>query len=145
MRCGPPSKPQSSHHTQSHHPFFYSRCCRGDCHPSLCCSVPTGQYLTLQLSLNGAPDPILRSYTISDAPGGSVYRLTVKRLRGGQVSSYIYDHIKVGSTIEAAVSPNWSRVLLLMINTHHCYSSSSSSSSSSRGVNILLQYVVVNC
>ena len=57
-----------------------------------------GQHLTLRLGLPGAPTPDVRSYTISNAPARSAYRISVKR--DGVVSRHLHDHVGIGDTIE---------------------------------------------
>lgn len=70
-----------------------------------------GQFLPLELHPSGAEAPILRTYTISTAPNGSHYRLSIKRegpakpgLLPGLASNYFHDHVKVG-TVLRAMSP----------------------------------------
>lgn len=41
----------------------------------------------------------MRSYTLSDAPGGAHYRITVKR--EGRVSAWLHDHAQAGMTLDA--------------------------------------------
>ena len=55
-----------------------------------------GQYLTLRLDL--PEGPLRRSYTLS-APGPGVMEITVKRLEGGRASTWLHDHVKVGSVL----------------------------------------------
>ncbi|MCM3396197.1 hypothetical protein M3651_28185, partial [Cytobacillus oceanisediminis] len=43
--------------------------------------------------------PAIRSYTLSDAPGGAHYRITVKR--EGRVSAWLHDHAQAGMTLDA--------------------------------------------
>ncbi|ABI62572.1 NO-inducible flavohemoprotein [Granulibacter bethesdensis] len=60
-----------------------------------------GQYLTVTLSPAGAP-PLKRNYTISCAPNGKYYRLSVKReASGGGASAFLHDQMKVGDTLLA--------------------------------------------
>ncbi len=61
-----------------------------------------GQFLPIRLQIPGQEGPVLRTYTLSDAPGGEHYRLSIKR-EGGEalVSTYAHDHLKLGDTIEA--------------------------------------------
>ncbi|CAB3748310.1 pyridoxamine 5'-phosphate oxidase [Burkholderia sp. MSh2] len=58
-----------------------------------------GQHLTLRVALPGGGAPSIRSYTLSDAPGGAHYRITVKR--EGRVSAWLHDHARAGMTIDA--------------------------------------------
>jgi ferredoxin-NADP reductase/predicted pyridoxine 5'-phosphate oxidase superfamily flavin-nucleotide-binding protein/ferredoxin len=57
-----------------------------------------GQYLPIRLPLAGASAPALRTYTISDAPNGKHYRLSIKREGAG--SSWLHA-APVGTIIEA--------------------------------------------
>ncbi|KAB0640532.1 pyridoxamine 5'-phosphate oxidase family protein [Burkholderia latens] len=58
-----------------------------------------GQHLTLRAALPDGDAPVIRSYTLSDAPGALQYRITVKR--EGRVSSWLHDHARAGMTLDA--------------------------------------------
>lgn len=58
-----------------------------------------GQHLTLRVALPGSEAPSIRSYTLSDAPGGTHFRITVKR--EGRVSAWLHDHAQAGMTLDA--------------------------------------------
>ncbi|MEK8004537.1 2Fe-2S iron-sulfur cluster-binding protein, partial [Burkholderia contaminans] len=58
-----------------------------------------GQHLTLRIPLPGSDAPAIRSYTLSDAPGGAHYRITVKR--EGRVSAWLHEHAHAGMTLDA--------------------------------------------
>ncbi|WP_269503669.1 pyridoxamine 5'-phosphate oxidase family protein [Burkholderia sp. IMCC1007] len=58
-----------------------------------------GQHLTLRVAVPGDDAPTIRSYTLSDAPGGADYRITVKR--EGRVSTWLHDHARAGMTLDA--------------------------------------------
>lgn len=64
-----------------------------------------GQFLTLRTKPDaGSPAtsaPLVRTYTVSSAPGDPYYRLSIKREPGGAVSNYFHDHLKPGDEIEA--------------------------------------------
>jgi ferredoxin-NADP reductase len=61
-----------------------------------------GQFLPLRLTLPGHAEPVVRTYTLSDAPGGDTYRLSIKREGGGAlVSNAFHDHMGVGARVEA--------------------------------------------
>jgi ferredoxin-NADP reductase len=60
-----------------------------------------GQYLILRI--NGAAPPApLRSYSLSGEPAAGTYRISVKREARGQVSRWLHENARVGSTIEVA-------------------------------------------
>ena len=67
-----------------------------------------GQFLPLELEVPGVEERVLRTYTISDAPNGSYYRLSIKRepaakpgLPPGIASNYFHDHVTPGTTLRA--------------------------------------------
>jgi ferredoxin-NADP reductase/MOSC domain-containing protein YiiM len=68
-----------------------------------------GQFLTLRLPV--APGaPLLRSYSLSGAPGGGSYRISVKREPHGQGSEYVHSRVRAGDRLEAA-APRGSFIL----------------------------------
>ncbi|PPJ48987.1 FAD-binding oxidoreductase [Rhizobium sp. KAs_5_22] len=58
-----------------------------------------GQHLPIRVTFPGSDKPVIRTYTLSAAPSDGVYRISVKR--GGSVSQYLHDTLRVGDTIEA--------------------------------------------
>jgi len=59
-----------------------------------------GQFITLQLEIDG--DPISRCYTISSPPTRPhLIAITVKRVIGGPVSSWLHDNVAPGTRITA--------------------------------------------
>lgn len=67
-----------------------------------------GQFLPIEIQPPGTEAPIQRTYTISNAPNGSYYRLSIKRepppqpdLPPGMSSNYFHDHVTPGTTIRA--------------------------------------------
>jgi ferredoxin-NADP reductase/predicted pyridoxine 5'-phosphate oxidase superfamily flavin-nucleotide-binding protein len=67
-----------------------------------------GQFLPIEIQPEGEEEPIRRTYTISNAPNGSHYRLSIKRepspaddIPAGLASNAFHDHIRVGATIRA--------------------------------------------
>ena len=46
-----------------------------------------GQFLTFQLRIPGLPQPVVRCYSLSDAPDDDCYRISVKRVPGEQAPS----------------------------------------------------------
>jgi len=57
-----------------------------------------GQYLTLKAEFNGEEER--RSYSMCSSPLDDDIAVTVKRLEGGKVSSYLHDEVREGSEIE---------------------------------------------
>lgn len=62
-----------------------------------------GQYLSLKLKHPNLEYEEIRQYSLSDAPNGTHYRISVKRELGGQVSNLLHDTMQVGDKI--AVMP----------------------------------------
>jgi len=72
-------------------------------------SYEPGQFLGFALDVPGHDIPVIRTYTISDAPGRlQGYRLSIKRepsppgkpdLPPGVSSNYFHDHVEVGSVL----------------------------------------------
>ncbi|GJL73361.1 MAG: hypothetical protein NMNS01_25600 [Nitrosomonas sp.] len=67
-----------------------------------------GQFLPIEIQPPGIHNRIQRTYTISNAPNGSYYRLSIKRepsakpgLPPGVSSNYFHDHVRTGTTIRA--------------------------------------------
>jgi hypothetical protein len=70
-----------------------------------------GQFLTFRLDLStaaGGTEPVIRCYSLSDAPGADGYRVSIKRvlapagsaLPPGRSSNYFHDRVAVGSQLE---------------------------------------------
>ncbi len=68
-----------------------------------------GQFLTVRLRLPDGAKPAIRSYSLSDAPRPTHYRLTIKRIgpqpgepqaASGLVSSYFHDRLAVGDRLD---------------------------------------------
>ncbi|CAN5512300.1 NO-inducible flavohemoprotein [soil metagenome] len=57
-----------------------------------------GQYIGLRLVVNG--QEIRRNYSLSAAPNGSNYRISVKREPGGVASNYLHDQVQEGDVLE---------------------------------------------
>ena len=66
---------------------------------SLPAALP-GQFLTLRVRVDSDAVPLLRNYSISSAPGGSAYRVSIKREANGRVSSFVHRFVKAGDTLE---------------------------------------------
>lgn len=58
-----------------------------------------GQYITVRLH-TGGEYLANRQYTISCAPNGQTFRISVKREPNGRVSNYLHDHVQVGDELE---------------------------------------------
>jgi uncharacterized protein len=80
-----------------------------------------GQFLTIRLTIEGQPRPVIRTYSLSDYPQEgtpSIYRVSIKRepapkgldLPAGVASNFMHDHVGEGSIIEVR-SPTGSFVL----------------------------------
>ena len=61
-----------------------------------------GQFLTLRLHPDPAGPPLLRSYSLSGAPGARDYRISVKREAHGAASQFIHTRVRAGDQLEAA-------------------------------------------
>jgi nitric oxide dioxygenase len=59
-----------------------------------------GQYLALDLELDAAGSTTRRNYSISGAPDGRGYRISVKREPRGCASGHLHDRITVGSVLK---------------------------------------------
>ncbi|OWV83286.1 NO-inducible flavohemoprotein [Rhizobium sp. R693] len=60
-----------------------------------------GQYLTFRFDIPGL-QPQHRNYSISSAPDGETYRISVKRETHGLVSRFLHDQIEEGTVLEVA-------------------------------------------
>ncbi|CAM3596447.1 NO-inducible flavohemoprotein [Polaromonas hydrogenivorans] len=63
-------------------------------------SFEPGQYIGLRLVVNG--QEIRRNYSLSAAPNGNDYRISVKREPGGVASNYLHDQVHEGDVLELA-------------------------------------------
>ncbi|MCC7516314.1 MAG: NO-inducible flavohemoprotein [Pseudomonadales bacterium] len=57
-----------------------------------------GQYIGVRLVLDG--EEVRRNYSLSAAPNGRSYRISIKREPGGRVSNYFHDSVQEGSILE---------------------------------------------
>ena len=62
-----------------------------------------GQYLTLRSQIGG--ENVQRSYSLCSSPDDKAWHVGIKKIRGGQFSTYANDVLKVGDTVEA-MAPN---------------------------------------
>lgn len=60
-----------------------------------------GQFLTLRVTPDRNKGAVVRTYTVSSAPGDEFYRISVKREPEGLVSRHLHDQLKPGDVIEA--------------------------------------------
>ena len=76
---------------------------------SVCLSAPDdaplppakpGQYLTVRLPLQNAT--VVRTYSLSSAPGSDIYRLSIKRESKGIGSTYLTSQVEAGQLIDVA-------------------------------------------
>jgi 3-ketosteroid 9alpha-monooxygenase subunit B len=57
-----------------------------------------GQFLTIRVECDG--EPLQRCYSLSSAPSvDRHHKVTVKRVRGGRVSNWLNDHLRVGDEL----------------------------------------------
>lgn len=60
-----------------------------------------GQHLPVELPVPGQRDRVRRTYSLSGAPDGETYRITVKREAQGLASRFLHDQLVVGDEILA--------------------------------------------
>jgi ferredoxin-NADP reductase/MOSC domain-containing protein YiiM len=78
-----------------------------------CASLPAaapGQFLTVRLHPGDDRPPLVRSYSLSGAPGASAYRISVKREPHGVASQFLHQHVRVGDVLDVA-APRGSFIL----------------------------------
>jgi len=61
-----------------------------------------GQFLTLRLQTDPGAQPLLRSYSLSGAPGADSYRISVKREPQGAGSRFVHTRVRAGDLLEVA-------------------------------------------
>ncbi len=61
-----------------------------------------GQFIVLRLKPDPGAAPLLRSFSLSDAPGTSVYRIGIKREPQGIASGYLHEHVQVGDDLDVS-------------------------------------------
>ena len=62
-----------------------------------------GQFVVLRFGPGSAPT-LMRSYSLSGAPGAIYYRVSIKREDHGAASIYANDELKVGDTVQASAA-----------------------------------------
>jgi ferredoxin-NADP reductase len=65
----------------------------------LAAAIP-GQFLVLKVRPNPELPPVLRSYSLSGAPGAGVYRISVKREANGVASNFLHRSVRAGGSLE---------------------------------------------
>lgn len=78
-----------------------------------------GQYIGMRLWLDG--EEVRRNYSLSQAPNGHEYRISVKRENAGRVSNHLHDRVREGDELElfapaGEFTLNASRKPLLLIS-----------------------------
>jgi ferredoxin-NADP reductase/MOSC domain-containing protein YiiM len=61
-----------------------------------------GQFLVLRLRTTPNGPMLLRNYSMSGMPGARTYRVSVKRETNGVVSSYLYEHVQAGESLDVS-------------------------------------------
>ena len=68
---------------------------------SLVAALP-GQFVVLRLRPNRNASPLLRSYSLSDAPGAAHYRVSVKHEAESASSTYLHNQVRVGDVLDVS-------------------------------------------
>ena len=71
-----------------------------DNHP-LAAALP-GQFVILRLKPGPDASPLLRNYSLSNAPATDHYRISVKQEANGAASSYLHTQINVGDVLDVS-------------------------------------------
>lgn len=58
-----------------------------------------GQHLPVELEIPSQPDRVRRSYSLSGAPDGGTYRISVKQEDRGIASGFLHREVRIGDTI----------------------------------------------
>ncbi|WP_167958006.1 FAD-binding oxidoreductase [Anaerosporobacter faecicola] len=58
-----------------------------------------GQFIAVKVPMDDGTLSKSRQYTLSSISNGEYYRISVKREEEGQVSKFVFDHVKEGNTI----------------------------------------------
>ena len=69
-----------------------------------------GQYVVLRLQRTASGPPLLRCYSLSNAPSAERYRISVKIEPNGAGGTYLRDHVRVGDILDVS-SPRGSFIL----------------------------------
>src|SRR5215831_16587288 len=79
-----------------------------DGHPLV--AAEPGQFVVLRLRPNPDAPPVLRSYSLSDAPSTDHYRVSIKQELNGLASTYLHKYARVGDVMDVS-APRGSFVL----------------------------------
>jgi ferredoxin-NADP reductase/MOSC domain-containing protein YiiM/ferredoxin len=71
-----------------------------DGHPLV--AAEPGQFVVLRLRPNPDAPPVLRSYSLSDAPSADHYRVSVKQELNGVASTYAHKYARVGDVLDVS-------------------------------------------
>jgi nitric oxide dioxygenase len=58
-----------------------------------------GQYLSLQIDIDGNGLTAPRHYTTTSPIGADYLQCTIKKIKGGKVSTFVHEHLKVGDKV----------------------------------------------
>jgi ferredoxin-NADP reductase len=61
-----------------------------------------GQFVVLRLCPKADAPPVLRSYSLSDLPDGSHYRITIKEETHGVASTYLSTQLRIGDVLDVS-------------------------------------------
>jgi ferredoxin-NADP reductase len=61
-----------------------------------------GQFIAMRLALGDNGSTATRSYSLSNAPGSTEYRVSIKREPGGSVSGFVHSHLTTGTEVQIA-------------------------------------------
>jgi ferredoxin-NADP reductase/MOSC domain-containing protein YiiM len=61
-----------------------------------------GQFVVLRLRPNPDAPPVLRSYSLSDAPSTDHYRVSIKQELNGAGSTYVHKYVRVGDVLDVS-------------------------------------------
>src|SRR5215467_6541154 len=61
-----------------------------------------GQFVVLRLRPNPDAPPLLRSYSLSDAPSADHYRVSIKQELNGVASTYVHKYVRVGDVLDVS-------------------------------------------
>ncbi len=64
-------------------------------------SFEAGQHLPIELPVDGHERPVKRTYSLSNGPGETRYRISVKREPRGIASRYLHDEVSVGDIVNS--------------------------------------------